>query len=90
MKQAWDGLTDLLKTVADKVAESVPGSLEAPLNVIYFPQMGFLTAIPLDPTTGAAMYDGNYENPWERMFNTEYVTLLYLNLSNNEEGHSIF
>jgi DNA mismatch repair protein MSH5 len=41
------------------------------LNVIYFPQIGFLVTVPVDPETGAAVYDGSFDNPWERMFATE-------------------
>jgi len=43
----------------------------ATLNVIYFPQIGFLCTTPVDPDTGIAVYDGSLDNPWERMFTTE-------------------
>lgn len=43
----------------------------ATLNVIYFPQIGFLCTTPIDPDTGDAVYDGDLEYPWERMFATE-------------------
>jgi DNA mismatch repair protein MSH5 len=41
------------------------------LNVIYFPQIGFLCTTPIDPGTGVAVYDGSLDHPWERMFATE-------------------
>ena len=43
----------------------------ATLNVIYFPQIGFLCTTPIDPDTGDAVYDGGLDHLWERMFATE-------------------
>jgi DNA mismatch repair protein MSH5 len=71
MKRTLDGLEDFLNQVAAKLSEKMPSNLRASLNVIYFPQIGFLVTVPIDPTTGAAVYDGNFDNPWERMFSTE-------------------
>lgn len=71
MKRTFEGLDDLLGQVARKLAESVPSGLKESLHVIYFPQIGFLTTVPNDPETGVAVYDGGFENPWERMFSTE-------------------
>lgn len=71
MKRTLDGLEDFLNQVAAKLSEKMPSNLRASLNVIYFPQIGFLVTVPLDPDTGAAVYDGNFDNPWERMFSTE-------------------
>ena len=75
MKQTFEALNPLLGEVARKLSENVPIDVQGTLNVIYFPQIGFLLTIPLDPVTKAAMYDGGLENPWERMFSTEYETL---------------
>lgn len=71
MKRTFDGLDGLLSQVARKLSENIPSDLQQSLNVIYFPQIGFLTTVPIDPTTGGAVYDGGFENPWERMFCTE-------------------
>lgn len=71
MKQTFAGLDDLLGQVARKLSERIPADLQQALNVLYFPQIGFLTTVPLDPETGGAVYDGGYESPWERMFSTE-------------------
>jgi DNA mismatch repair protein MSH5 len=71
MKRTLDGLEDFLNQVAAKLSEKMPSDLRASLNVIYFPQIGFLVTVPIDSTTGAAVYDGNFDNPWERMFSTE-------------------
>jgi DNA mismatch repair protein MSH5 len=73
MKHTFDGMDGLLSQVARKLSEKIPSDLQEALNVIYFPQIGFLTTVPIDPTTGAAVYDGDFENPWEQMFSTEYA-----------------
>lgn len=38
------------------------------LRVGFFPQIGFLTAVPLEDQTNEDLYDGTIEDPWERMF----------------------
>jgi DNA mismatch repair protein MSH5 len=45
--------------------------LGATLNVIYFPQIGFLCTTPVNELTGNAVYEGTFDSPWERMFATE-------------------
>ena len=72
MKRTLDGLESLLNEVAKKLSESMPTDLRTALNVIYFPQLGFLVTIPIDPVTGGAIYTGSFESPWERMFSTEF------------------
>lgn len=71
MKRTLDGLEDILNQVAGKLSEGMPPDLKASLNVIYFPQIGFLVIVPIDPTTGTAVYDGSIESPWEMMFSAE-------------------
>lgn len=71
LKRTYDGLEDLLSKVADHVAGSVPASLDAHVNVIFFPQIGFLIAVRLDPATGTGVFEGSEHNPWEKMFTTE-------------------
>ncbi|KAL6704002.1 hypothetical protein ACN47E_008853 [Coniothyrium glycines] len=71
MKRTLDGLDSLLNEVAKKLSEKMPSSLRADLNVIYFPQIGFLVTVPVDPTLGTAVYEGNVDNRWERLFSTE-------------------
>lgn len=73
MKRVFDGLGDLLSQVARKLSENIPSDLQGSLNVIYFPQIGFLVTLPIDPMTDDAVYSGSFESPWERMFATEYV-----------------
>jgi DNA mismatch repair protein MSH5 len=73
MKRTYDGLDALLSQVARKLAENIPADLQEALNVLYFPQIGFLITVPLNQATGGGVYEGGIENPWERMFSTEYV-----------------
>lgn len=71
MKRTLDGLEDILNKVANRLSEDMPAELRATLNVIYFPQIGFLVLVPMDPDTGAAVYNGNFESQWEMMFSAE-------------------
>jgi len=71
MKRILDGLEDILNKVAGKLYEGMPPALQTSLNVIYFPQIGFLVIVPMDPATGNAIYEGSLDNPWEMMFSAE-------------------
>lgn len=73
MKQTYDGIEDLLNKTSQSIAETIPAQYSLDLNVIFFPQIGFLISIPIDPETGR----GNYEGPeadgggWDRIFSTK-------------------
>jgi len=69
MKDRYDGLSSLLKHVAIEVAKTIPEDLDIDVNVIYFPQLGFNIAVPLNER-GEATYNGSNED-WELMFITE-------------------
>ncbi|PKX94249.1 MutS family protein MSH5 [Aspergillus novofumigatus IBT 16806] len=69
MKDTYDGLNDLLKEVATEIAATIPESLDIDVNVIYFPQLGFNIAVPLNDK-GKAAYSGT-ANDWELIFVTE-------------------
>jgi DNA mismatch repair protein MSH5 len=69
MKDRYDGLSSLLKHVAMDVASTIPQNLDIDINVIYFPQLGFNIAIPLNDR-GEATYNGSSED-WVLMFITE-------------------
>ncbi|KAF1930781.1 mismatch repair protein 5 [Didymella exigua CBS 183.55] len=71
MKRTLDELEDILNQVASKLSEGMSSELKASLNVIYFPQIGFLVIVPIDLDTGAAVYHGSLESPWEMMFSAE-------------------
>ena len=70
MKRTYEGLENLLSRVADHISQSVPAELDAQVNVIFFPQIGFLIAVRHDPLTGRGAYEGSQESPWEKMFTT--------------------
>ena len=72
MRWDFDGLGHLLSQVARRLSERLPADVHESLNVIYFPQIGFLTTLPIDPATNTSVYEGSDEGPWERMFSTEY------------------
>lgn len=69
IKDRYDGLNSLLKHVALDIAATIPATLDVDVNVIYFPQLGFNIAIPLNDH-GAAVYTGP-DDEWELMFITE-------------------
>ncbi|RAK97016.1 MutS family protein MSH5 [Aspergillus ibericus CBS 121593] len=69
MKDNYDGLNSLLKQVAIEIATTIPESYDIDVNVIYFPQLGFNIAIPLNEG-GDPAYRGA-EDDWELMFLTE-------------------
>ncbi|KAJ5682222.1 DNA mismatch repair protein MutS core [Penicillium macrosclerotiorum] len=69
MKDRYDGLSSLLKRVAIEIATTIPEELDIDVNVIYFPQLGFNIAIPLNDR-GQAQYSNAHEN-WEIVFVTE-------------------
>src|SRR2546421_11143335 len=85
MKRTYDGMDDLLSTVARNIAERIPEDIRLSLNVIYFPQIGYLIVVPFDPETGRPVYDGsrNEEDHWEQMFSTK-DRVYYKNAQMNE------
>lgn len=69
LKDSYDGLSSLLKQVAIDIACTIPESLDIDVNVIYFPQLGFNIAIPLN-NRGEAAFTGS-DDDWELIFVTE-------------------
>ncbi|PGH01372.1 DNA mismatch repair protein MSH5 [Blastomyces parvus] len=69
LKETYNGLDSLLNQVAINIAATIPSWLNNDVNVIYFPQLGFNIAMPLDER-GRAVYDGG-EQPWDQVFTTE-------------------
>ena len=72
MKRKYDGLGDLLSEVTHDIAETIPAVFDIQLNVIFFPQIGFLIAMPKIAATGRAAYEGGEEEDthWETIFST--------------------
>ncbi|KAJ9626560.1 hypothetical protein H2203_004193 [Taxawa tesnikishii (nom. ined.)] len=71
LKRTYDGLEHLLSKVAQHVSQRIPAALEEEANVIFFPQIGFLIAMGVDPETGSGVWEGSAEDPWEKMFTTD-------------------
>lgn len=71
MKRTYDGLEHLLAQAAQHVSGHIPSDLDTELNVIFFPQIGFLICVRLDPVSGVGVFEGTQQSPWERMFGTE-------------------
>lgn len=72
MKQTYDGIEDLLNQTSKNVAATIPTQYSIDLNVIFFPQIGFLISIPLDRSTNRGSYEGgdSEEDRWDRIFST--------------------
>lgn len=70
-KRAYDGIENLLSQAAEHVANKVPANLDSKVNVIFFPQIGFLISIRLSELTGTGVFEGTDQDPWEKMFSTE-------------------
>ena len=72
MKRSYDGLEDLLSFTSRQIAATVPAVYELDLNVIFFPQIGFLISIPFNHTTGRGDYEGGEADDecWDRVFST--------------------
>lgn len=70
-KQIYDGLDSLLTQTARELTNELPEwAAQYVENCIFFPQLGFLTVVPLDPNTGKGMYEGEGtdDNVWDNMF----------------------
>jgi DNA mismatch repair protein MSH5 len=71
VKRTYDGMGSLLTEVATQISNNLPEwARQYVENCIFFPQLGFLTVVPLDPETGKGRYEGEgIENDvWEKMF----------------------
>lgn len=74
MKRTYEGIEDLLNQAAHDIANNIPPQYSLDLNVIFFPQIGFLITMPIiDTETGRSGYEGGAgdDGPWEWMFSTE-------------------
>jgi DNA mismatch repair protein MSH5 len=70
IKQIYDGIEDLLNETSQNIAATVPEEFSLDLNVIFFPQIGFLISVPLDPESGRGNYQGSEDSRWDRIFST--------------------
>jgi DNA mismatch repair protein MSH5 len=78
MKMEWDGLSDLLDRVRIAMEPRVPWSIEYTLNVLYFPQIGFLIAVGRANGTESESEQTEPLDGWERIFATGYPTCYQL------------
>ena len=72
MKRSYDGLEDLLNYTSRQIAATIPAVYDLNLNVIFFPQIGFLISVPNNPATGRGDYEGGEieDQQWDRIFST--------------------
>ncbi|KAI2466390.1 muts domain V-domain-containing protein [Annulohypoxylon bovei var. microspora] len=73
LKRSYDGMEHFLTNVIAKLRGELPEWARRYVqNCIFFPQLGFLTVVSLNPETGKGNYDGEGLNDvWERMFAAE-------------------
>ncbi|KAI0478736.1 muts domain V-domain-containing protein [Xylariaceae sp. FL0804] len=73
LKRRYDGMDHFLTGVIAKLQNGLPEwARKYVKNCIFFPQLGFLTAVTLNPETGKGNYDGEgLDDVWERMFVAE-------------------
>lgn len=71
MKHTYNGIENLLNVTSQVVASAVPEQYSLDLNVIFFPQIGFLISMKRDPESGQANYGGSTDDEWDRIFSTE-------------------
>ncbi len=77
VKRTYDGIEDLLNLVTQEIAATIPVVYNIDLNVIFFPQIGFLIATKLNPDTGRGDWEGGEteDQRWDRIFST--ATTIY-------------
>ncbi|TQS38393.1 hypothetical protein Golomagni_01101 [Golovinomyces magnicellulatus] len=71
IKRTYDGMDNLLTQVANQISTDMPEWASQYIeNCIFFPQLGFLTVVTLDPVTGNGRYEGEgiQDDVWEKMF----------------------
>ena len=83
-KRTYEAIEDMLSQVAAHIAQQVPADLSSKVNVIFFPQIGFLISIEHEENSVPVPYEGPdpYE-PWEKMFGSS--THQYYKNSNTTE-----
>ena len=70
-KRTLAGMDDLLSRAATNIGASIPVPHANDLEVNYYPQLGFLISMPIDPKTKRAQFEGGEgDAKWERYFST--------------------
>ena len=62
MKRMFDGMESMLAEVSRDIGSHLPENVGANLNVIYFPQLGYLVAVPVVPKTPSATATNSTES----------------------------
>ncbi|KXS95611.1 hypothetical protein AC578_10391 [Pseudocercospora eumusae] len=70
LRRSWAGIDDMLSEVAVVIANLVPTDIRSQLNVVFFPQIGFLISICHEEDDVPVPYAGTEEDPWEKMFHS--------------------
>ena len=70
MKRQYDGLEDMLNHLSREIGQTIPGDYALNLNVIFFPQIGFLISMPINPITETVDYRGPEGELWQEVFHT--------------------
>lgn len=68
IRRTYDGMDDLLSRAADHIAQVVTADLVGSINVVYFPQIGFLISVVKEEAGDPTTYPGPPGDPWEKMF----------------------
>lgn len=71
MKRQYDGMESMLTHIATEISAELPEWARQYIqNCIFFPQLGFLTVVPVDPITGKGEYEGEGVDGdvWQKMF----------------------
>jgi DNA mismatch repair protein MSH5 len=69
LKREFAGIDSLLNQASRDLADTIPQRFGLDLNVVFYPQLGFLICVPIDGRTGRAEWEGG-SNPWEKIFVT--------------------
>ena len=49
MRQNYNGLDSFLSEIAKEISGTIPTEFTKTINVIYFPQLGYLITVPMNP-----------------------------------------
>ncbi|KAG0262020.1 MutS protein msh5 [Actinomortierella ambigua] len=49
MRQTYQGLDSFLSEVAKDISKTIPSHFASTINVVYFPQLGYLITVPMNP-----------------------------------------
>ncbi|RSL68484.1 hypothetical protein CEP53_002567 [Fusarium sp. AF-6] len=74
LTRTYDGLNNILLEVMDRMKHDIPEWARVHIqSCVFLPQLGFTTAVDIDPVTGNSMYRGQGapDGEWEKVFTGE-------------------